>query len=577
MKNWTKNRFSTGPPSISIDSSLFDEIPPAVLAAKRAVGLAVDDGRDAQPGAATPLVEKVRIAPLVCGGASENFSFSANMLVLHSGETLSRMRSDAPWAPAAGNEKRLRGSQNLAVEIASCKRKRAEANQAYEALVYAPGSNLAKNSLFLTWVKICQAKPEAPLPLTEGMIRENAAILRSAGYRAVKSFLYEAKDRHLRAGHQWSSTLDVALQDAKRVAERAKGQAVKSDEVRPEFWQRMVNDVGWDPDSDNKEDGAPACGVHAWIVGTLFVLREVELASLTLGDDCVQLHERSQTVTLKLPVSKNDPSGRGAIRSLGCVCGNGRNVLCAYHTVSDSARRQLSFLNMSRDEANGYASLPLFGQQTDPKAFVDKRFMVREAQRHVQLLAEMFEEFQVQPSDVTGHFMRRSGIKDMARRGCTFTSIQWFARHTSTVTWNYIEEAWGECPEHSLRLKDELALAESLASTLGRMTSLEEAVADQARTIEKSLRQDGVYSNTDEMLHEIRKEARRAVQPKFVINSVSKVVHIPSPMFSFRDNPKLWSTVCGWSWVNADGACRPVFEDDELCENLKKCLKCFQT
>ena len=45
---------------------------------------------------------------------------------------------------------------------------------------------------------------------------------------------------------------------------------------------------------------------------------------------------------------------------------------------------------------------------------------------------------------VTGHFMRRSGVKHLARLGVDFAAIEWMARHSSQVTWACVGDAISE-------------------------------------------------------------------------------------------------------------------------------------
>ena len=176
---------------------------------------------------------------------------------------------------------------------------------------------------------------------------------------------------------------------------------------------------------------------------------------------------------------------------------------------------------------------------------------------------------------ITGHFMRRSGVKDMARKGCACTTIQWYARHSSKATWDYIEEAWGDAPEQALKLKSEVELSEALAGTLRRVDCLEEAVKAQAELVHTSLRHDGFDFDNEEVKSEMRKEARRALLPSFVINLSSGAVHRPCHSFSILEDPKKWTTKCGWPWVLGDVPCKFVYEGDDLNPTTRKCLKCF--
>ena len=199
-----------------------------------------------------------------------------------------------------------------------------------------------------------------------------------------------------------------------------------------------------------------------------------------LDGSSVVVDLRNRTCTLRLPVSKTDPAGRGAARSLGCKCELTRNWLCPMHAVTDVMEIQCEALGVNdlREVQNGF--VPLISRRENPMAFVEKRCMINEAQRHARLANQLPGVQDMDSSGITGHFLRRSGIKHLARTDSTFTTIQWFARHSSSVTWSYIEESWGECHEHSLKLRDEQALTETLSNVLGRVGSLEEAVEEQS-------------------------------------------------------------------------------------------------
>lgn len=569
MRKWTRNSFSTGPPSFRAHESC--EIPPAVAAARARLGWSELESRaDACEGSRerSPRVEPQR----------NQFMLTECRLVMHSGETLVRARIDAPWAPMGTNTNvRQRGSLKTAIEIAKDSELTTEACQAYDALVFAPGTSASKNALFNTWKRVCEARGVPPLPLMVESIKITVAILRSAGYRAIRSFLYEAKDRHIRSGYPWSEVLQAAVEDAKRVADRARGAVHKSDEVRPEVWKSVLESEGWDPESELAEPGAPRSGIWTWVVGTAFVLREVELSSLVIDGACITFDALDKTCTLKLPVSKTDPSGRGAARSLGCKCDQRRNVLCPVHAVRDIMEIQRKALGVRSLQEVYNESVPLISRRDDPRAFVEKRHMINEAQRHVDVANRYTEKQDIDATGITGHFMRRSGIKHLARTGSTFTTIQWFARHSSSVTWSYIEESWGECHEHSLKLKDEQALTETLSNVLGRVSSLEEAISHQAERMEQELVKDGVQMQGESFREEIRREARNALIPKGVINVTSKMLHAPSVSMCIREDPKNWATACGWNWVCGDGICKPIYEldDVELDETIRKCRKCF--
>lgn len=195
--------------------------------------------------------------------------------------------------------------------------------------------------LFGTWCRISRAKQEDPFPLTPLKIKENAATLRSAGYKAAKSYVYEGRD-------------------AKRVAEPAAGPALRSEEVRSHVWEGLLAQYGPDAVSNDGSLRAPNGGVWIWIVGSAFVLHEVELASLTLFA-CLEFNDVGLTATLKLPVSKCNPSGRGAARTLGSSCRDLRNWLCPFHALKDLGNMQCELLGAEDRSTVEPGSIPLVG------------------------------------------------------------------------------------------------------------------------------------------------------------------------------------------------------------------------
>ena len=206
MKKWTRSSFSRGPPAlISLGGS--ETLPPGVIAARERLGWGSGVPCQADVG-----VEVRRERSPLRREEGSLVSLTDTRLVLHSGETLTRPRIDAPWAPAdIVGGRRQRGSLQTAVDIASNLEMLNEACEAYDALVYAPGMSASKNALFATWRKVSEAQSVQPLPLTVQNIKTTVAVLRSAGYRAIRSFLYEAKDRHIRSGFGWSAVCRLEL------------------------------------------------------------------------------------------------------------------------------------------------------------------------------------------------------------------------------------------------------------------------------------------------------------------------------------------------------------------------------
>ena len=498
-----------------------------------------------------------------------------NSMVSHSGETLSRARSRAPWTPTTTRPSR--GNLGLAMNIARSPELTAEAEENFRSLIYAPSTSAGKEALFSTWSGLCEARGELPLPVTELNMIANASILRSAGYRSGVSYLYEAKNRHIRCGHLWTPRLQTVLGDCKRAGTRGQGEIQRAAEVPLEAWESLISNKGTHPEHYLTMGRGPHGGALLWVLGTRFLLREIELACIHLDDNCIKMDPVRLLVTLKLPVSKTDPLGKGAARTLGCTCSETeRSWICAYHAVEDLVHFQLMDVNYASLREVPRGTLPLVGRKDDPRSFVEKQDMINELKRHAACVSAYTNYTGILVDQVTGHTLRRSGVKSLARKGCSFSSIQWLARHSSGVTWQYIEEAWGENPLESMRLHDDLAMAEMMTATLGRVSRAEEAVTSLQSSLKEILEKDGFPIETgDEVKCLIKDEIKRALVPKFIINSHTRVVHAVCPSSTTRSDPKSWTTTCGWNWVLSAGVCQPCYDAEDLSPDIRECQRCF--
>ena len=74
----------------------------------------------------------------------------------------------------------------------------------------------------------------------------------------------------------------------------------------------------------------PCYPVRLLIVGIWWLLREIELANLTVS--CVRLE--GSVAHLRLPSSKTDAAGEGTTRSLACACASDSAQLCPFHVLA---------------------------------------------------------------------------------------------------------------------------------------------------------------------------------------------------------------------------------------------------
>ena len=161
------------------------------------------------------------------------------------------------------------------------------------------------------------------LPLDRSKVAAVASLFKAGGYRSFSNYLCRAKDEHLRRGFDWPCSLDRACRLAVRSACRGLGPARQSAEFK---FSAVSSLPGARTDV---AEGETHEGRALLVLGTFFLLRELEAACATVGD--LSIDQGASVVTMNLPVSKTDPSGRGVSRSWGCLCEDSAlapSVLC---------------------------------------------------------------------------------------------------------------------------------------------------------------------------------------------------------------------------------------------------------
>ena len=207
-------------------------------------------------------------------------SGSADPVVLASSNQPQRRRPGAPVTPSATPaQKRWRGSASDAIAIACSDKATQTAMETFQEVVYAPGTTRTKSALFKLWTDILNARGLAPLPVDPNKLNIVSSVLRAAGFRSAPTYLYEAKDCHVRAGYAWSDALDVALRDCRRGLTRGMGPPCRALEIEPTLWARL-------PEHPETSCGTwPAVRKYVWILGTCFCLREVELGCIMFNEN----------------------------------------------------------------------------------------------------------------------------------------------------------------------------------------------------------------------------------------------------------------------------------------------------
>ena len=449
-------------------------VPPAVATARLDTGWSVSVDRGVGSGDSAEPDQRDREAT-INSGASSSSSFGPEVTLSCQVETLERRRRDAPWVSSAAREtKRVRPTLANAVSISSSDELMAVAKENYQKLMYASGTRAAKDSHISLWAELCKRRSLPAMPMSPLSIEEVGSVMRSAGYRSALSYISDVKLEHIRRGYAWSDALDLAMRDAKRALTRGLGGASKSEEMRLEWLASL-------PDTARDDDRLPRGGALAWAFGTHFILREVELASTVISD--LSFDWLAKHVTLVVPVSETDTRAAGCRRTLACCKPASREecegLMCPFCVAVRAVRSQceLTGVAASTDVAQ---EVPLFGQQGDPFSVVEKEMVIEAAKQDAAWLVEAVPEASVMnPAQITGHFMRRSGCKRLAREGVPREAIKHLARHSSSAVDGYIEEAAEEAPGTHLWAQDQISTTRQLEDLRQEQAQIKRKLAAQ--------------------------------------------------------------------------------------------------
>ena len=154
-------------------------------------------------------------------------------------------------------------------------------------------------------------------------------------FSSFAPYLSKAKEVHVLEGFEWSTLLEMCGKTATHSVLRGVGSARQS---KPFDLLQVIATV--DEGEVELPDGAPLGWRNMLVIGTAFIMREIEMAYALAAH--VTLDKKAGKITLQLPVSKKDPRSIGCQRSWACLCGKkpGSRSDCPYHAGS----KQLALL-----------------------------------------------------------------------------------------------------------------------------------------------------------------------------------------------------------------------------------------
>ena len=473
-------------------------------------------------------------------------------------QPIKSLRKDAPPVVL----QRGRGSFSKLLAIASNPETRLLAESNLQEVIYAPGTTASKRSRFKLWCDLAERLEVQPFPLTPGLVIQAAGIFRAAGYRSGFLYTAEARQHHIRRYGAISGALHLAIQDAERGIARSIGPPSKAAEIRPEWWDQLLENIQSGAVSVSREPQEPSGGLLPWGLATGFLLREIELAVLTVGQ--VRIDPVAGTVTFKLGATKKDPQGQSAVRTRVCSCSRRGLISCPFCSADALLHHTLGRWGegLSAEEAN---SVPLICTTGDRCKFVQKQDIVSALCKDSELLVSDSERLVLE--EPSGHTFRRSGAKHLARLGLPLARIQFYGRWGGPSVLGYVEEAMEESP--SLRgfepSWDEMQCFLSQAIRNDMEPSL--------------LMHKNLKASLEELMREVHDlrtlsaELEDFIRPRAVLNVADRVLH-SVPRGKPHVAPAPWKTHCGWRWA-CTFECEPISRESEPKEGVSVCKKCL--
>ena len=344
-----------------------------------------------------------------------------------------RGRADFPLA-----KRYRRGSIDEAAQIAADPGRLEMAVGNLYKDVYAANSGSTRLSMLSTLNRIAdicgrtRGTSRSLLPLTEEKLAPILAALKEAGYRAAIGYITIAHQAHVEAGFDTSEKLARFLEKARASVTRGLGPPVRSGY----FDLREILDK---VDSVIGVRGGPVLAGKAVTIATWALLREIEAAALKIKN--IEFMDDQKVLVIKFGPTKSDPGALGVTRKFGCLCSVGGGEwrpLCPVKLAKEVVRIRLQDMALPED--------PLF---------VDANGEVTVKDGWVSTLQSMFTPC---GGVITGHGMRRAGVKLYAGLGMEKWKIQFLARHSSEAIEAYLEEAYADVaakfPEQALMMKE---------------------------------------------------------------------------------------------------------------------------
>jgi len=351
----------------------------------------------------------------------------------------SSLRWDVPVVHQVkrGSSRKL---QKILEDPAAAERARASFNRSKFAKTTLP----PKKSRAVTFEKIANRVGQGEAyPLTAKLMEKVGGALKAARYRSTMRYLGEARLRHVELGFPWTDELQRSFRLCGLAANRGLGAAKKAAEIRLSTIVRMS-----DQESAVVRKG-PLYAKRSLIVATWWLLREIELAGISIHTSHVEIGEGWSAI--HLPASKTDTGGIGKRRVVSCICsiaalsdgGVAGRAICGACAV----KHQLAFVCEKmkvKPEEDRALGIPLF---------VNRKGQAPTKHANVASWSKLFyqvaslAEVQKLNGKIGGHSARRSGAKALCRSKWSLDQVAWHGRWGSKAVNGYVEEVFAEVAE----------------------------------------------------------------------------------------------------------------------------------
>ena len=409
----------------------------------------------------------------------------------------------------------------------------------YERDKYAGSAQASRASLANTWMEyhrkaaargMADVPPEL-FPVTVPIIRGIASLMKLDGFRSFANYASWAKCVHISKGFEWTQQLAQELKQAGRSLDRGLGPARQS----AAFELEQVAAIA---EIQTRSGGLPVLPRVAVLLGSLWVLREIEMAWAVWGD--IVMDDVGLTVAWTLSASKTDPGAKSCVRQWGCMCSEIGVRLCPYHVF---AAYRASLAVICEGSVDPFAEAkPVF--PCGGGKVVAKAAMVAGIETVMQAIGSPCMDTAGRRL-FGGHSCRVAGSRFWVSKGLEVFKLQVFARWGSSVILRYIADA----PLAALSLPRQEGGAPRAGERSGTSSSRGDSVSGK---IGKKLEDftAGALAEFEDLRKTLR-DIELVACPQFVLNPASGVWHRVL-VAGLHVPPSRWSTHCGWKFAMAE-------------------------